>query len=279
MNYAEFSLSPEGIFQTVRSYWECRDIGLLKIMTRIFEMFLDCRGLNDDITVRINTHDYTTRDYPTPGASNFMEFDTSSAESMENLFPDYVFGNWWHIGLDNFFNFANEIENNNDVSKIEDNRIFWIGCLQCVPQRNKYIEMAKEHPTKLVGETMGWSFDGRNPDKFVPIKDFCRYKYLIDLTGTGCSGRLKLLPFCNRPLFVAKRQMLAWSDFLMLEQNLHIPVAEDLSDLLDKYDWAESNGNLVFDNSMRLLEFCRDNLSFERACQRGFELINSRLNK
>lgn len=275
MNYAEFLLTPEGVSQTVKSYWECRDLGFLKIMNKIFEMFSG--SLKDKITVRLNTYDSPSKNKPTPNAPNFMEFDTSSEKHDSDLFPDYIFGDWWHIGLNNFDDFVGEICKNNDVSKIEDNRIYWIGCVQDVNQRIHYIELSKRYPERLFGESMEWSEDGRTPDKFVHIKDFCRYKYLIDLTGTGCSGRLKLLPFCNRPLFVAERKFLAWSDILILGQNLHIPVSWDLRNILNQYDWAQMNQSLVFDNSMKLLEFCRENLTFERACQRGFDLINSRL--
>jgi hypothetical protein len=275
MNYVEFSISPDSLSFMTKSMWECRNAGLLKIMTRVFEMLQESGELNQTYTIRINTADGPTKDSPKENASNFIEFDTSSFGRDQKLFPDYIFGNWWHIGLVNFDSFIREIVENNDPKNIKDQRMFWKGNLQGVPQRIKYVELCKTHPDKFAGDSMWWTNHGRTPTKFTPMKDFCGYKYLIDLSGTGCSGRLKMLPFCNRPLFIAERPILAWSDTLILEQNLHVPVRHDMGDIFEKYEWADNNQELLNDMAARLLKFCSEKFTFENACRRAWELVST----
>lgn len=275
MNYVEFSLSPDGLQCITKSMWECRNAGLLKIMTRVFEMLQESGELDRTYAIRINTADGPTKDRPNVDVQNFIEFDTSSFGRDRNLFPDYIFGNWWHMGLVNFDKFVGEIIENNNPKNITDQRMFWKGNLQGVAQRIKYVEFCKTRPEKFAGDSMWWTNHGRTPTSFTPMKDFCKYKYLIDLSGTGCSGRLKMLPFCNRPLFIAERPVLAWSDTLIMEQNLHISVKNDMSDIFEKYEWADNNQALVSDMASRLLKFCIEKFTFENVCRRAWELVSA----
>lgn len=279
MNYVEFLLGPQKLVQTVSSTWECRNIGLLKIMIGVFERFQETDILQRDYVVRINTADGPTKDKK-PDIDNFLEFDTSTDKLDESdVFPDYIFGNWWHIGLVNFDKFAQEIIENNGVEKIVENKLFWMGNLQGIPQRIKYINLSQTNPNKLYGDQMHWTNAGRTPTKFIPMKDYTKFKYLIDLTGHGCSGRLKLLPFCNRPLFIAERRFLSWSDILLMKQNKHISVNYNLDNLLEKYDWAENNRDLVFSNCKSLFNYCKETFTFKNACDKAFELVKNSINK
>jgi len=272
-NYVEFLISPSGLSMTAESRWECRNAGLLKIMTRVFENLQETNLLSQEYTIRINTADGPSKDKRTK-TNNYIEFDTST-DSIKNinLFPDYIFGNWWHIGLTNFDKFTQDIISNNNQQVIKNNRIFWMGNLQGVPQRIRYLELSKEYPDILYGDQMGWIDQGRTPTKFISTKDHCDFKYLIDLSGQGVSGRLKLLPFCDRPLFLADRRLWAWSDIVIENSKLYISVKSDLSDLIDKYRWAEENQDIVKENSRRLLDLCKQNFTFSKICERATELI------
>ena len=270
--YAQFLIGDKKLVMTEQSRWECRNSGLLKIMTRVFENLQGSNFFKEEYTIRINTDDIVTKDR-IPEVQNYIEFDTST-ESMDEskIFPDSFFGNWWPIGLVDFDDFVKEICDSNK-NPIKDHRIFWIGAPQNVQQRIKYLELCKNHPDKLCGDEIGWTNNGMTPTKFVPIKDHCNFKYLIDLTGQGISGRLKYLPFCSRPLFITSRKFWAWSDILILKQNLHIPVKDDLSDLFEKYYWAEKNQEVVLDNSINLLNFCKTNFTFTKVCEVATKMI------
>lgn len=276
-NYIEFELKPSGLSVSFLSHWECRNLGLLKIMTGVFDRLLAHGNPKRDYTVRVNTADGPTRSQRSKGDDYYMEFDTSSFGRSDSLFPDYIFGNWWHIGLLDFDTFTREIVLCSSRDRIRDNRLFWMGNLQGIWQRLRYKSMAEEFPELMVAETMTWIMGGRKPTKFVPMKDYSEYGNLIDLTGRGCSGRLKLLPFCNRPLFVAKRRCLSWSDILMLDLDLHIPVEKDLSDLVEKCRWAVENEDLCSRNSEELLSWCETNFTFKSAVERAFGLVQDQV--
>ena len=120
-NYVQFLIGPNGLVMTTESRWECRNAGLLKIMTRVFENLQESKLLKEEYTVRINTADGPSKD-KRPEVQNYIEFDTSTEVIDESkTFPDYIFGNWWHIGLINFDDFAGEICANNQKDIIKDN--------------------------------------------------------------------------------------------------------------------------------------------------------------
>lgn len=274
MNYVEFKISPEQLALTTKSTWECRNAGLLKIMTRAYENLQNQDAIKEEYTIRINTADGPSQD-PPPRISNYLEFDTSTTKKDEStIFPDYIFGNWWHIGLTNYDDFVKEICDNNSFENIKSNKLFWIGNLQGVKQRIKFVELANQNKDKLYADTMSWTNGGRIPTKFIETKNYGQFRYLIDLSGQGCSGRLKLLPFCNRPLFITERMCWSWSDILILKQNLHVPVSDDLSDLIQKYDEVNNNQDFYFENSRKLMEYCLENLTFEKACEQATNLIH-----
>jgi hypothetical protein len=274
-NYTQFVISPSNLSISVLSRWECRNAGLLKIMTRVFENLQDADLIKDEFTIRINTADGISKNDRPKDVKKYIEFDTSTENLDESkIFPDYIFGNWWHIGLRNFGQFTEEVLKNSPTENIKDNRLFWIGATQGVEQRMRYLTLCSKHPDKLCGDQMHWTTHGRVPtSNFVPIKDKCSFKYLIDLTGQGVSGRLKLLPFCGRPLFIADRRLWAWSDIVIIKQRLHIGVNEDLGNLIEKYEWAESNQEEVFANSRALTSFCRKEFDFSAVCKRATQLV------
>lgn len=282
MEYVEFLIGPEKLVKTKDSRYECRNIGLLKIMTKVFDNLKNLKILKQEYAIKINTSDRPITSQKSPlKIKNLIEFNTvsSSKEDGDQLFPDYVFGNWSHIGLFDFDNFCKEICENNSLQNIKYNNLFWIGNTEQIPQRIKYLELCKQHPNIFVGEKMNWVDNGRQPTKFLKLKDHCYFKYLIDMMGYGWSGRIKLLPFCNRPLFVADREFWGWSDIQIIKQDLHIQVKEDLSDLLEKFNWAESNQSFVFERSSRLLDYCQNNLTFEKACDQATQIISESIKK
>ena len=276
-DYVEFSLGRHHLQLTTESHWECRNEGFLKIMTRVFELLQEGGEIKDDHTIRINTADGPTKSPPKENC-NFIEFDTSTRDINEaGVFPDYIFGNWWHIGLRNFDRFVQEIHENSDIEKINDNRLFWIGNLMGIRQRLDYIELCKKNPDKFFGREMTWTNSGTKPTFFVPTKEYCAYKYLLDLTGHGCSGRLKLLPFCRRPLFITDREFWSWSDMKIIKQNLHIQINKDLSDLIEKFNNTSQNEIFSFEKAFRLSEYCRSEFTFEKVCKYAAELVSKKI--
>ena len=286
MNGVIFQISPEEIMQVGFSWSYCRNVGIGKILTKAYNDVLK-HSINRKHTIRIWTADYPKKYYGEPDITSEDVIDLETVSPVfdnTNLFPDFAHGNWWDMEMEDFDAFSQEIRNNNSVKNIKDPRLFWIGNDMTSFNRNTYLSLCNQFTEKMHGISMkNWKevADGgrTKPDYFVPIKDHCSYKYVIDIAGHGYGSRIKFLPFCNRPMFVNKRHYFTWSCVEVLKHNLHIPVREDLADLTEKFDWAESNQDLVFSNAEKLLNLCVDSLSFKNACEQASKVIISKVNE
>jgi hypothetical protein len=77
---------------------------------------------------------------------------------------------------------------------------------------------------------------------YVPIKDSLKYRYLIDIDGfTANTPRVALFLHSNSVLFKQLSNDMLWY-FGALKPYVHlIPVEKDLSDLIDKIEWARTH--------------------------------------
>ena len=79
--------------------------------------------------------------------------------------------------------------------------------------------------------------------EWVTLQEHSMWRYLIDMGGTGWSGRLKLLSHCNRPLVVQERPYWDWASSRMQPWVHYVPFAADLEDersgLLSALAWLE----------------------------------------
>lgn len=93
------------------------------------------------------------------------------------------------------------------------------------------------------------------------------FKYLIDMEGLGYSPRLKLQFFSYRPVFVVDRP---WREFFYkdLEPWEHyIPVARDLSDLLENLERVEGDSALYKRIVSNASEFAQTHLTQDKAVE------------
>lgn len=282
MNSVAFNIDPESVSQYEFSWSYCRNQGISKIIKKAHDKIK--AQLKKNYKVRVWTADYPKIYYDkSPAEKDLIELETVSPTfENDNIFPDFAFGNWWDMGMEDFDLFTKEIRERNNTENIEVNKLFWIGNSMTSHNRNTYLGLCSKHNDILDGVAMNnWEkVDGGSrtkPQYFVPIKDHCRYKYLIDIAGHGYGSRIKFLPFCNRPMFVNQRYYFTWSCVEVLKHDLHIPIKEDLSDLVSQINWAESNQKLVFSNAKKLLDTCIDSLSFEKICDHAANLILSKI--
>jgi hypothetical protein len=100
-------------------------------------------------------------------------------------------------------------------------------------------------------------------NNFVPLAEHCNYKYLIDIEGIGWSARLKFLCFTKRVLFINERPYQEfWMDGLVDGENC-IMVKRDLSNLIEKLEYVESNPELYNKLSNNLYEFAEKTFTKE----------------
>jgi hypothetical protein len=148
----------------------------------------------------------------------------------------------------------------------ESDRVFWIGTDQH-PSRVALAELSRRHPGRLDAELMEWNRQDpqslKSKSRQVSIPDHRLFKYLVDCPGRGYSARLKWLLATGRPVFVVDRDVVEpWHE--ELEPWVHfVPVAADLTDLLEHLDRLEGDQDLAQDIGRNGREFADRRLRME----------------
>jgi len=274
--YVEFILSDEGIVDWkdvayLNGQNECRNIGLRKIVENAFPYIKDMYGeIKNPIKIIIHTGDRP--DYDVKKDKNTIEFQTISTTYKDDLFPDYIFGDWWHIGLTDFDKFTDDISTNCIKTIPIYNRVFWAGNLQNIPQRLQYKHISKLYPTAIECLTIKWKSPSE-PTKFVKIRDLGQWSMIIDLTGYGWSGRLKMLPFCKRPLIITNRKYWGWSDFMILKTKNFYMANKDLSNLIQIVNYIKNNKAKAQLKADNLYNYVSEKFKFDNVCKYAADII------
>ena len=181
--------------------------------------------------------------------------------------PCFTFDHFKRVGIDNFENTVSKIKiQANNTPTI--NKLFWGGTLDTrVLPRMLYQLISIKYPNLVLCNSVK-RVKGDNPEKliaynFVPLPEHCNYKYLIDIEGLGWSARLKFLCFTKRVLFINERPYKEfWMDGLKDGENCII-VKRDLSNLIEKLEYIESNPELYHKLSTNLYEFAEKTFTKE----------------
>ena len=171
-------------------------------------------------------------------------------------FPCPMSLRWPQVGIPDAEEMLEEILA--DESPVEEVRIFWIGADTHASRRELW-KLGQERPQLFDVELMEWdrgnSGEQRSKTRQVSIPDHRKFKYLIDCPGYGYSARLKWLLALGRPVFVVEREMVEhWHE--EMEPWVHyVPVAADLSDLLDHHSRLEGDRDLYDEIGRNAREF------------------------
>ena len=124
-----------------------------------------------------------------------------------------------------------------------DKRIAWRGTIASSDERRWLELLAAKHTDKLLVEDPAWEKN----NVYIPMTELAKYKYTLDIRGYGWTDRVKVLMQLGRPLFLVDRPYREWY-FDRLEPMKHfVPVREDLSDLIEKYDYLEEHPDVYRD--------------------------------
>ena len=196
-------------------------------------------------------------------------FSISATKNNANfLFPDPYSITWPEGGIDDVFDVCKNIA----IKSCEvytDNRAFWIGA-NTHQSRSTLMNISRIHPDKvhaIMHQTVNNNLKNDSDfvydhNVFVSLQDHTKYKYLIDMPGAGWSARVKYLMFSRRPLFIINRLNWDWATWDLEEWKHFIPVKSDVSDLIEKIEWAENNP-----------------LEAKKIADQAFEFISKRLTK
>lgn len=180
--------------------------------------------------------------------------------------PCFSFDGWKQVQIDGFENTVELIKKEAKTPYV-NNKLFWAGSVgEHIPPRVIYKALSQQYPEKLLCNSIEFIRD--NPERltannFVSLPEHCKHKYLIDIEGVGWSARLKYLCFTKRVLFINDRPYKEfWMDGLVDGENCII-VNRDLSNLIEKFDWIESNTDLYEKLSNNLYEFAEKTFTKE----------------
>jgi len=142
------------------------------------------------------------------------------------------------------YNFINSLIK--DITPYSNNKIGDFGFLggNTKPKRLKFIELSKTN--KMLEYYRTPKYNKNNP-KMISFNDMKKYKYLIDLPGHTYSTKIYSYLHCKRVVFRVKKNkqydIFYWEKYLI--PNVHyIEVNNDLSDLIEKYEYLEKNPDI-----------------------------------
>ncbi|CAG5131230.1 unnamed protein product [Candidula unifasciata] len=146
------------------------------------------------------------------------------------------------------------------------NKVFWRG-RDSRKERLQLVEMSLKHPDLIDARLTNMFFFPKNSSKYgelaehVSFFDFFQYKYQLNIDGTVAAYRLPYLLAGDAAIF--KQESDYYEHFYSeLEPNVHyIPIRRDLSDLLEKIQWAREHDDEVRKVAENGQVFARKNLT------------------
>ena len=72
-----------------------------------------------------------------------------------DLFPDFVYGGWWHIGLHDYDEFSKAMMER-AARPAHMSQAFWIGNPQMSPSRPQLVEMSRKLPSRIDARPIIW---------------------------------------------------------------------------------------------------------------------------
>ncbi|WP_293305015.1 glycosyl transferase family 90 [Pedobacter sp. UBA5917] len=232
-------------------------------------------GIDKDQSFSLHTGDFPLGDI----SPNNFYYCCDRKENLHTAFPDFIFDHWQQAGIKDFNLTVKEITEASSQAFV-NNTMLWIGNVQTHPNRKKIIEYSQQFPELI--ETYDTCVDQHVIDgkkvPYISLADHTKYKYLIDIEGRGYSGRIKLLLYTKRLLFIQERQWKSYYHFELEPYKHFIPVKNDMSDLIQQIEFIEKQGQAYYENIVNnAFNFAAENLNYESAVKRIQNLLNSNL--
>jgi len=153
---------------------------------------------------------------------------------------------------------------NNVPWKDKTEKIFWRG-RDSNRARLELVKMSKEYPEYINASLTAFFFFreeeaklGKSPH--VPFYDFFDYKYQLCIDGTVAAYRLPYLLAGGGAVFKTESKYFEHFYQDLLPWVHYIPVKEDLSDLIERVQWARENDDQVAEISRNARDFVMQNL-------------------
>jgi hypothetical protein len=205
-----------------------------------------------------------------------MCYDKNNPDLYDYCGPDWTFIGWPSANILTFEEGVNSIIEASNIPP-EINKVGWFGNIDTADIRKILLEIGNKN-TNLFDIDHISPINGIIDNKIKNYKSFSdllKYKILIDIEGNGYSGRFKYLMYSKRPILFVDR---IYTEYFYndLKPFVHyIPVKNDLSDLIEKTNWAMNN----YDESLKIAnntyEYAIINFTREKLIDRIYIVYNN----
>jgi hypothetical protein len=267
--YSNFAVRKESDVVQVDDFGgiETRNRSTIKLLLAAVEKF----HIGDFPWLVAHTGDH---DAPTfAGGYPTFSYSTTTA-NYDNACPDFIFDHWTQTQVDDYEQTARDLAAIGATPATTD-LLGWRGA---ATNQARNTLVALDDKIDFDVELVSW--DTSNPDRhtcsnFVSLPDQVRrWRYLIDLEGYGYSGRLKLLFFSRRLVFLQQRPAAEWY-FPDLKPWVHyVPVRRDLADLPTALRLVKDHPELERRITADALRFAQLRLTRAAALERWAELLS-----
>ena len=176
----------------------------------------------------------------------------SSPKYADVPIPDWCFDTWPEAGvpLGGFDDACAALAAAAVQPPTDGMMLSWAGTAHHHPSRMQLVRLAAEHPNRLAvnnvvdrpKDASGGDGGGTARAQYRSlIEQVTRCAYLLDVQGKGYSSRLKLLLHSGRTVFIAARPWQEYYQTALVPFTHYVPVKEDMSDLMQRLDWADAN--------------------------------------
>lgn len=155
------------------------------------------------------------------------------------------------------------------ATKWTDNRIAWRGTIASNDERKWLDQLAAKQPDKIFVEDPSWEAN----QVYIPMTELAKFKYTLDIRGYGWTDRVKVLMQLGRPMFLVDRPYREWYFDRLIPMEHYIPVKEDLSDLIERYDFMEAHPDVYDCIVAGAKRFVAENFSPEAILQNLLDII------
>lgn len=185
--------------------------------------------------------------------------------------PDFTFWDWCGMKYEKYYP---RIRSVGDLQP-KSSKMFWRGT-KYPKLRGPLVNLSKQYPDLIDAE---FSKPNTNDPNFISLEDaVSQYSYFIDLQASGWSPRVKYFLQSHRLTFLQERFHKAYYEEYLTPMEHYIPIKKDLSDLVDKINWANQNPkevNRITDNAFG---FSLEYFSIDAVNQKWLEVINKSQN-
>ena len=134
----------------------------------------------------------------------------------------------------------------------------------------KYVGVTQCSDPKEVLEQFGLYFGDS-----MSIEQQLQYKYQLLLDGNSCSySRAYWQLFSNSLIFKQASDAVQWYSRALIPFVHYVPIAEDVSDLVEMMNWAKTHDKEARAISLRAQKFANENLTYDKILQYFYLLLS-----